>query len=102
MINYFVTGLADNTPVSLMWKFADKERSGEIMEPWIIQYYFLASSFDSQPIILSNILRVDTNWIAQLCRTWFFKDVPLLSFIIVLTGFVWAGCSNELMEAGNI
>ena len=100
VINYFVTGLADNTPVSLMWKFADKERFGKLWSPWIIQYYFLASSFDSQPIILSNILRVDTNWIAQLCRTWFFKDVPLLSFIIVLTGFVWAGCSMNSWRQG--
>lgn len=96
LINYSVTGLADNTPVSLMWKFADKERFGKLWSPWIIEYYFLASSFDSQPVILSNILRVDINWIAQLCRTWFFKDVPLLSYSIILTAFIGAGYSTSL------
>ena len=80
LINYSITGLADNTPVSFMWKFADKERFGKLWSPWIIDYYFLASSVDSQPVTLSNILRIDLNWISQLCRIWFFKDVPLLSF----------------------
>ncbi|KAF0144471.1 MAG: Uncharacterized protein FD156_1775 [Nitrospirae bacterium] len=95
LINYSVTGLADNTPVSLMWKFADKERFGKLWSPWIIEYYFLASSFDSQPVILSNILKVDIHWIAQLCRTWFFKDVPLLSYSILLTAFIGAAYSRS-------
>jgi len=93
LINYFVTGLADNTPVSFMWKFADKEKFGKLWSTRIIDYYFLASSVDSQPVSLSNILRIDLNWIAQLCRVWFFKDVPFLSLFMVLAALSWAGYS---------
>jgi hypothetical protein len=90
-INYSITGLADITPpLGLMWKFADKERFEKFWSPWIVEYYYLALSFDSSPVILSNILRVDINWVAQLCRTWFFKAVPLLSILIVLTALVGA------------